>query len=53
MFNILSFKTALGWITVQEGNQKLISVKFGKQVSQGKSKILIKAKKQIIDFSYL
>jgi methylated-DNA-[protein]-cysteine S-methyltransferase len=51
MFNILSFKTALGWITVQEGNKKLISVKFGKQVSQGKSKILIKAKKQIIDFS--
>ena len=51
MINILSFKTSLGWITLKASNQKLVSVKFGKQISQGKSKILIKAKKQIVDFS--
>ena len=51
MFNILSFKTALGWITVEEINNKLISVKFGKKIKQDKSKLLIKAKKQILNFS--
>ena len=51
MFNILSFETAFGWITVQERNKKLVSVKFGKQINQDKSKTLIKAKKQIVDFS--
>lgn len=51
MFNILSFKTVLGWITVQESKKKLVSVKFGKKINQGKSKFLIKAKKQIVDFS--
>jgi len=51
MFNILSFNTILGWITVEESNNKLVSVKFGKKSNKGKSKTLIITKKQILDFS--
>ena len=51
MFNILSFNTILGWITVEESNNKLVSVKFGKKSNKGKSKTLIRTKQQILDFS--
>ena len=51
MISILSFKTSLGWITLKESNQKLVSVKFGKKTNKGKSKYLIKVKNQIINFS--
>jgi len=51
MSSILSFKTSLGWITLKESNQKLVSVKFGKKTNKGKSKYLIKVKNQIINFS--
>jgi len=51
MINILSFETLIGWITIEESNQKLLSVKFGKKINKGKSKYLIKVKNQIINFS--
>ena len=47
MINILCFNTRLGWITLKENEQKLVSIKFGKKINQGNSKFLIKAKKQI------
>tara|TARA_B110000196_G_scaffold300782_1_gene294399 strand:- start:687 stop:1139 length:453 start_codon:yes stop_codon:yes gene_type:complete len=51
MIKILSFKTAVGWITVTEDNQKLLSVKFDKKVNLGRSKYLTKVRKQIVDYS--
>ena len=50
MNNSLSFKTALGWITIVEVNQKLLSVKFGKKFNIGKSKYLDKVQKQILNY---
>jgi len=52
MINILSFETLIGWITIEESNQKLLSVKFGKKINKGKSKYLIKVKNQILKYSY-
>ena len=51
MIKTLSFKTAVGWITVAEDNQKLLSVKFDKKVNLGRSKYLTKVRKQIVDYS--
>jgi len=51
MINILCFNTSLGWITLEENEQKLVSVKFGKKIKKGNSKFLIKAKKQISEFT--
>ena len=52
MINSLSFKSSFGWITIVEVNKKLFSVKFGEKKNLGKSKYLIKIKKQILDYSY-
>jgi len=49
--NILSFKTTLGWITVSEENNKISSVEFGKKKNKGKSNLLPKLKKQILEFT--
>ena len=48
MINIISFKTTIGWITLKESHQKLLSVKFGKEKNYGKSKYLSKVKNQIL-----
>tara|TARA_B100000029_G_C17369597_1_gene885629 strand:+ start:294 stop:737 length:444 start_codon:yes stop_codon:yes gene_type:complete len=48
--NILSFKTSLGWITVSEDNYLVSSVEFGRKNNNGKSVVLKKLKKQIIQF---
>ena len=47
---ILSFKTVLGWITVEEYNNKIKSIKFSRKKNIGKSKKLINLRKQIIKF---
>ena len=48
--NSISFKTALGWITVTDFDKKIKSVEFAKKKNKGKSENLVEIKKQIIDF---
>jgi len=48
--NILSFNSAIGWITISEKNNLITSVKFGKKKNIGKNQILIKLKKQLLEF---
>ena len=42
--NSLSFKTALGWITVTNLDRKITSVEFVKKNNKGQSEILFKIK---------
>ena len=48
--NILSFNSAIGWITISEENNLITSVKFGKKKNIGKNQILNKLKKQLLEF---
>ena len=47
---ILSFKTSIGWITLEEESNKIIGIKFAKKNNSGKSKDLARLKNQIINF---
>ena len=49
--NILSFYSSIGWITLSEENSLITSVKFGKKKNKGKNAVLIKLKKQIMEFT--
>ena len=49
--NSLSFNTSIGWITISEINDSIVSIKFGKKKNQVKNAILIKLKKQIIEYT--
>ncbi len=49
--NILSFKTTLGWVTLSEENNQISSVEFGKKKNKGKSNLLAKLEKQILEFT--
>ena len=49
--NTISFSTSLGWITVSEENNQIASIEFGKKKNKGKSIVLTKLKKQIIEFA--
>ena len=50
-FHILSFKTSIGWVTLEEYNGKIQSISFvGKRKNIGKSKKLKDLKKQINTF---
>ena len=49
--NSLSFNTSVGWITISEINDSIVSIKFGKKKYQVKNAILIKLKKQIIEYT--
>ena len=49
--NTLSFKTSFGWITLSEENNKISSVEFGKKKNKGKSILLTKLQKQILEFT--
>ena len=49
--NTISFNTSLGWITVSEENNLIVSIEFGKKKNKGKSIVLTKLKKQIIEFT--
>ena len=48
--NTLSFNSSIGWITLSEENSLITSVKFGKKKNKGKNAVLIRLKKQIIEF---
>ena len=50
--NIISFKTALGWITVESNNDKIISIKFGKEKNIGVIKNINKFINQIKMYSF-
>ena len=49
--NTLSFNSSIGWITLSEENSLITSVKFGKKKNKGKNAVLIKLKKQIMEFT--
>ena len=50
-FHILSFKTSIGWVTIEEYESKIQSISFvGKRQNIGKSKKLEELKNQIIKF---
>ena len=49
--NILSFNTLIGWITLSEENDSIISIKFGRKKNLGKNKVLKKLKNQIIEYT--
>ena len=49
--NMLSFNTLIGWITLSEENDSIISIKFGRKKNLGKNKVLTKLKKQIIEYT--
>ena len=48
--NILSFNSSIGWITISEEKDLVTSIKFGKNTNKGKNIVLIKLKKQILEF---
>ena len=49
--NTLSFNSSIGWITLSEENSLITSVKFGKKKNKGKNAVLIRLKKQIMEFT--
>ena len=49
--NTISFSTSLGWITLSEENNQIAFIEFGKKKNKGKSIVLTKLKKQIIEFT--
>ena len=48
--NLLSFNSSIGWITISEEKDLVTSIKFGKNKNIGKNIVLIKLKKQILEF---
>ena len=48
--NILSFNSSIGWITISGDQDLVTSIKFGKNKNKGKNIVLIKLKKQILEF---
>jgi len=48
--NIMSFNSTIGWITISEEKNLVTSIKFGKNKNIGKNIVLIKLKKQILEF---
>ena len=50
--NTISFKTALGWITVESNNDKIISIIFGKEKNIGVIKNINKFINQIKMYSF-
>lgn len=47
---ILSFKSQFGWITIEEENDKITSIFFGKKRKKGLSNQLQKLKKKLISY---
>ena len=52
MKNTISFKSKLGWISASEKNNKILSVSFVKSNTKGKSILLNKLKKNLIDYFF-
>ena len=52
MKNTISFKSKFGWISASEKNNKILSVSFAKSNNRGKSVLLNKLKKNLINYFF-
>ena len=52
MKNTISFKSKFGWISASEKNNKILSVYFAKSNNRGKSILLNKLKKNLINYFF-
>ncbi len=52
MKNTISFKSKFGWISASEKNNKILSVSFVKSNNKGKSVLLNKLKKNLINYFF-
>ena len=52
MKNTISFKSKFGWISASEKNNKILSVSFAKSNNKGKSVLLNKLKKNLINYFF-
>ena len=52
MKNTISFKSKYGWISASEKNNKILSVSFVKSNNKGKSILLNKLKKNLINYFF-
>ena len=52
MKNTISFKSKFGWISASEKNNKILSVSFVKSNNRGKSVLLNKLKKNLINYFF-
>ena len=52
MKNIISFKSKFGWISANEENNKILSIYFVKSNNRGKSILLNKLKKNLINYFF-
>ena len=52
MKNTISFKSKFGWISASEKNNKILSVSFVKTNNKGKSILLNKLKKNLINYFF-
>ena len=52
MKNTISFKSKFGWISASEKNNKILSVYFAKSNNRGKSVLLNKLKKNLINYFF-
>ena len=52
MKNTISFKSKFGWISASEKNNKILSVSFAKSNNSGKSVLLNKLKKNLINYFF-
>ena len=52
MKNTISFKSRFGWISASEKNNKILSVSFAKSNNRGKSVLLNKLKKNLINYFF-
>ena len=52
MKNTISFKSKFGWISASEKNNKILSVSFVKSNNRGKSILLNKLKKNLINYFF-
>jgi len=50
MKNTISFKSRFGWISASEKNNKILSISFAKSSNRGKSILLNKLKKNLINY---
>ena len=50
MKNTISFKSKFGWISASEKNNKILSISFAKSSNRGKSILLNKLKKNLINY---
>ena len=52
MKNTISFKSRFGWVSASEKNNKILSISFAKSSNRGKSILLNKLKKNLINYFF-